>query len=53
MIHALYASQQALKAYAEASYHERLNIMTRYFEQELPIVVSEMKRKLEGERNDG
>jgi hypothetical protein len=48
--HALYTSQQALKAYREAAYHERLNIMTRYFEQELPIVVEEMKKKMEGER---
>lgn len=50
MKYALYASQQALKAYAEASYHERLNIMTRYFEEELPIVVSEMEKKLKEER---
>jgi hypothetical protein len=46
MIHALYASQQALKDYREACYHERLNIMTRYFEETLPVVVSEMERKL-------
>lgn len=51
MIHALYASQQALNAYREACYHERLNVMTRYFEEELPVVVEEMKKKLEGERN--
>lgn len=46
---ALYASQQALRDYAEAGYHERLNIMTRYFEETLPVVVSEMERKLEEE----
>lgn len=49
-MHALHASQQALEAYAEASFHERLNIMTRFFEQELPIVVEEIKKKLESER---
>ena len=50
MKHALYVSQQALKDYAESSWHERLNIMTRYFEEELPVVVEEMKRKIEEER---
>lgn len=48
---ALMASQQALKDYREASWHQRLNIMTEYFEQTLPIVVEEMKKKLEEERN--
>ena len=43
---ALYASQQALRDYAEAGYHERLNIMTTFFEQTLPVVVSEMERNL-------
>lgn len=50
MIHALYASIQALQAYRSASWHERLNIMTKYFESELPIVIEEMKRKLEEEQ---
>lgn len=50
MKHALYVSQQALKEYAESSWHQRLNIMTEYFEQTLPIVVEEMKRKIEEER---
>jgi hypothetical protein len=42
MNHALYASQQALKAYREASYHERLNIMVEFFEETLPITLEEM-----------
>ncbi|CAM4101152.1 hypothetical protein L1N85_10905 [Paenibacillus alkaliterrae] len=50
MKHALYVTQQALKDYADASWHQRLNIMTEYFENELPVVVEEMKRKLEGEQ---
>lgn len=51
MKHALYDSEQALKDYSESSWHERLNIMTKYFEQTLPIVVEEMKRNLEEEQN--
>lgn len=38
---ALYASQQALNAYREACWHERLNIMTEHFEEDLQIIVDE------------
>lgn len=51
MRHALYVSQQALKDYAVSSWHQRLNIMTAFFENELPVVVEEMKKKLEADNH--
>lgn len=50
---ALYASHQALKDYARAGYHERLNIMTRFFEEDLPVVVSEMEQRLREDERHG
>lgn len=47
MKHALYASIQALQAYRRASWNQRVNIMTQYFERDLEIVIEEMKKKLE------